>query len=162
MVVRVVRNDSLALLLWPHVCRLLEWQQQKVWCNSRPEEAAYPVTLQYAQPDGRLKSLASADALRSAAEQQVLAGRSLLWLAAARDSALQEAARLMGAANFNVAASGHAATAAARSEGAVLVRAKESDSVPAAYRKRPWTTRNLLLVRLSRFHQIVQPLLCMC
>lgn len=136
-----------------HVRRLLEWQQQKVWCNSRPEEAAYPVPLQYAQPDGRLKSLASTDRLRGAAEQQLLAGRSLLWLAAARDPALQEAARLMGAANMNVAASGHAAAAAAKAAGAVLVRGKESDSVPAAFRKLPWVTCGLLLVSLPRCQQ---------
>lgn len=107
----------------PFARRLLEWQQQQVWRNSRPEEGAYPVQLQYEKPGGRVTALAGPAALLRCAGQRALAGRSLLWLPAARDAALQEAARLLGAAN------------------------SEADAMPASYRKLAWTTPQLLIVR---------------
>lgn len=94
-----------------------------MWRNSRPEEGAYPVQLQYEKPGGRVTALAGPAALLRCAGQRALAGRSLLWLPAARDAALQEAARLLGAAN------------------------SEADAMPASYRKLAWTTPQLLIVR---------------
>lgn len=129
-------------------CRLLEWQQQKVWCNARPQEEGYPVQMQYRSSDGRLKALppgAGATALAAARDSQLLAGRPLLWLPPARDAALQEAAEALGAGNHNVAASGRA-SAAAKEEGAVLVRGSEEDHMPASYSHLPWTTPDLLIV----------------
>ncbi|EFN58297.1 hypothetical protein CHLNCDRAFT_142287 [Chlorella variabilis] len=130
----------------PPACpRLLEWQQQQVWRNSRPEEGAYPVQLQYEKPGGRVTALAGPAALLRCAGQRALAGRSLLWLPAARDAALQEAARLLGAANSEAPASGRGAAAAAKAAGAVVVRGSEADAMPASYRKLAWTTPQLLI-----------------
>lgn len=129
-------------------CRLLEWQQAKLWCNSRPEQAAYPVQLQYSD-GGRLKALPSSATLLRAAEQQLLAGHTLLWLALTRNAELQAAAALLGAANSDAVASGRAATAAAKAAGAVVVRGGEGDPVPAAYKKLSWTTPELLIVSLD-------------
>ena len=127
--------------------RLLEWRQQRAWHNARPQEAAHPVQLQYADAGGRLKGLPGPAAALAAAQGHALAGRTLLWLPAARgDAALQEAACLLGAEGKDVAASGRA-VAAAKDAGAVLVRGGADDAVPAAYRKLPWSTPQLLLVR---------------
>lgn len=130
----------------PH--RLLEWQQQRVWRNSRPQEAAFPVQLQYSHGSsggGRLKALPGPAALLAARAAQPLAGHTLLWLPPARDASLAEAAENLGASNHDVAASGRA-PAAAKAAGAVLVRGSATDTVPAAYRRLPWTTPELLIV----------------
>lgn len=120
-----------------------------MWCNSRPQEDGYPVQMQFTDVAGHLRALppgAAAAAQRTAAEGQLLAGRTLLWLPPSRDASLQAAAALLGAANHNVAASGRA-PAAAKAAGAVLVRGRESDAVPAAYSHLFWTTAELLIVR---------------
>lgn len=104
--------------------------------------------MQYRGTDGRLKALPpgeGAAALAAARGAQPLAGRPLLWLPPARDVGLQQAAAELGADNHNVAASGRAA-AAARAEGAVLVRGGEGGHVPAPYSQLPWTTPDLLIV----------------
>ena len=132
----------------PATHRLLEWQQQKVWCNTRPQEEGYPVQMQYRSTDGRLKPLppgGGATALAAACDSQPLTGRPLLWLPPARDAALQEAAAALGAANHNVAASGRA-SGAGKEEGAVLVRGSTEDHMPASYSHLPWTTPDLLIV----------------
>ena len=94
---------------------------------------------------GRLKALAGPAALLVARAAAPLAGRALLWLPPARDAGLQAAAEALGAACHNVAASGRA-PAAAKVAGAVLVRGSADDAVPAAYRRLPWTTPELLIV----------------
>ncbi len=104
--------------------------------------------MQYRSTDGHLKALpqgSGAVALAAARDGQLLAGRPLLWLPPARDAALREAAAELGAGNHNVAASGRAA-AAAKEEGAVLVRGSEEDHLPASYSRLPWTTPDLLIV----------------
>lgn len=140
-------SDPPTLLPAPRVRRLLEWQQQKVWCNARPQEAAYPVQLQYADGSGsgRLKALPGPAALLAARDAAPLAGRTLLWLPPARDAGLQAAAEALGATSHDVAAAGRA-PAAAKAAGAVLVRGRADDAVPAAYRRLPWTTPELLIV----------------
>ena len=131
-----------------------------MWCNSRPQEESYPVALQYSDTSGRVKALPSPAALLQAAEQQLLGGRTLLWLPPARDAALQEAARLLGAANSDVAAAGRA-PAAAKATGAVLVRGSDADAVPATYRRLPWTTPALLLVSARAGARLLQTWLAM-
>ncbi|KAL4442023.1 hypothetical protein ABPG77_011284 [Micractinium sp. CCAP 211/92] len=124
---------------------LLEWGEQKVWRNARPQEASYPVKLQYADAAGRTRGLPGPAALLAARDRAALAGRTLLWLPHARGSgALQAAAGLLGAASVDVAQHGRA-PAAAKAEGAVLVRGGAEEAVPAAYRGLPWTTPQLLL-----------------
>ncbi|KAL4443803.1 hypothetical protein ABPG75_011540 [Micractinium tetrahymenae] len=124
---------------------LLEWGQQKVWRNSRPQEASYPVQLQYADTAGRTRGLPGPAALLATRDRAALAGRTLLWLPPARGGgALQAAAGLLGAACVDVAAHGRA-PAAAKAEGPVLVRGGPEEVVPAAYRRLRWTTPQLLL-----------------
>lgn len=126
--------------------RLLEWGEQKVWRNARPQEASYPVKLQYADAAGRTRGLPGPAALLAARDRAALAGRTLLWLPQARGSgALQAAAGLLGAASVDVAQHGRA-PAAAKAAGAVLVQGGAEEAVPAAYRGLPWTTPQLLLV----------------